>query len=109
MAQRSRHGLGAIGPVPDFGQYKGKGEVVVQLGGLAGKAFRNGHGIQAFGLGDLKGTGVTDERSSDVPHAGEDVAVTCWCERRIVKVLLDDVARGLTATCGRPGCQPPTG
>jgi len=109
MAQRSRHGLGAVGSVPGFGAYHGKGEVVVQLGGLAGKSFRNGHGIQARSLGDLKGSVVPDARSADIPHAGELVAVTCWCDRTVVKVLLDDVVRGQTASCGRRGCQPPTG
>lgn len=30
--------------------------------------------------------------------------VTCWCERKIVKVTPRSVWRGVTGSCGRPGC-----
>ena len=30
----------------------------------------------------------------------------CWCQRKIVHVAPADVVRGVTDTCGRPGCEP---
>jgi len=34
--------------------------------------------------------------------------VTCWCERTVVRVPLDDIVRGLTGSCGRANCHGPT-
>ena len=35
------------------------------------------------------------------------LAVSCWCERRIVAVSQTDVWRGKTKSCGHPGCHAP--
>lgn len=37
----------------------------------------------------------------------DSLSVTCWCEHDQVRVARDDVAKGRTASCGRPGCHPP--
>lgn len=35
------------------------------------------------------------------------LAVTCWCERRVVWVSPADVVAGITGRCKHPDCLPP--
>lgn len=37
----------------------------------------------------------------------ERLAVDCWCRAEVVSVPQADVMACLTASCGRPECQPP--
>jgi hypothetical protein len=36
-----------------------------------------------------------------------EVPCHCWCEEGIVHVTLDEVRRGITYSCGLPGCYQP--
>jgi hypothetical protein len=40
-------------------------------------------------------------------HDDGTVDVTCWCDRKVVRVPLPDIRDGRTASCGRPGCTEP--
>lgn len=34
-------------------------------------------------------------------------SVTCWCERKVVAVPVEEMLAGLTRSCGKPRCAPP--
>jgi hypothetical protein len=52
------------------------------------------HVFEAHGFLDVKpGSGI--------------LAVSCWCERRIVAVSQTDVRSGKTESCGHPRCHSP--
>lgn len=46
-------------------------------------------------------------RGAHTRRADGMLPVTCWCEATIVHVSEDDVAAGITASCGRRDCTPP--
>jgi hypothetical protein len=46
--------------------------------------------------------------SSHLPDLYQRLQVTCWCEREVVWVHVEDVARGVTRSCWRAGCKRPS-
>jgi hypothetical protein len=91
---------------PDFGNdFHGHGEIAESIYGKRGEARRNGHGIVGRPLGDLKGGTVPEDRDGPrPPKPGRTVDVTCWCERKIVKVPLAEVLARRTRCCGKNVC-----
>lgn len=43
-------------------------------------------------------------RAYPTRFAGADIAVTCWCERRVLLVPLPLVRQGRTGSCGHRDC-----
>jgi hypothetical protein len=39
----------------------------------------------------------------------KELETPCWCEAEAGPVSVDDIAAGITWSCGRPECQPPGG
>lgn len=44
-------------------------------------------------------------RRAHDPHPDEELAVTCWCEATVGYLPTNIIAKGLTFSCGRKGCE----
>lgn len=44
-------------------------------------------------------------RARQLRETEQGLPVTCWCERTVVRVAVDDVVIGLTRACHRPACR----
>jgi hypothetical protein len=52
----------------------------------------------------LKGTDPNPEHFFDARVRDQDPKVTCWCERSVVTATWDEIAAGITHSCGTTRC-----
>lgn len=82
------------------------------MGAEHGRRRRDGIAFEGRTLGMIVAPGVGDANTVPNPslRGTHDkcppgaARVTCWCERRVVIVALDDIVSGRTGTCGRADC-----
>lgn len=65
-------------------------------------------GVRGYGTaGSLGDASRKQPRPKPKRERDRTVDVPCWCERKMLRVSLDDIMRGKTGTCGARSCYDP--